>query len=103
MTQALSVFSPWTTFELPAFYDSEQQTIFIKTGLNEEQLFVSMAKEVSAAVFDFKHNESRDASDFKAFCVAYMVSSCYGVDTRAFRFDKLPKEYEGMDAQALKK
>lgn len=76
--------------------------IFIKTGLNEEQLFVSMAKEVSAAVFDFKYNESRDASDFKSFCVAYMVSSRYGVDTRAFRFDKLPKEYEGMDAQALK-
>ena len=36
----------------------------------------------------------------KSFCVAYMVSSRYGVDTRAFRFDKLPKEYEGMDAQA---
>lgn len=63
---------------------------------------MSMTKEVSAAVFDFKYNESRDASDFKSFCVAYMVSSRYGVDTRAFRFDKLPKEYEGMDAQALK-
>lgn len=34
--------------------------------------------------------------------VLYMVSSRYSVDTRAFRFDKLPKEYEGMDAQALK-
>lgn len=95
-------FQPVDDLELPAFYDSVQQTIFIKTGLNEEQLFVSMAKEVSAAVFDFKYNESRDASDFKSFCVAYMVSSRYGVDTRAFRFDKLPKEYEGMDAQALK-
>lgn len=95
-------FQPVDDLELPAFYDSGQQTIFIKTGLNEEQLFVSMAKEVSAAVFDFKYNESRDASDFKSFCVAYMVSSRYGVDTRAFRFDKLPKEYEGMDAQALK-
>ena len=40
-----------------------------------------MAKEVSAAVFDFKHNESREASEFKSYCVAYMVSSRYGVDT----------------------
>ena len=95
-------FVPVADLEIPAYYDSKQQTIFIKTGLSEEQLFVSMAKEVSAAVFDFKYNESRDASDFKSFCVAYMVSSRYGVDTRAFRFDKLPKEYEGMDAQALK-
>ena len=95
-------FVPVDDLELPAFYDSSQQTIFIKTGLNEEQLFVSMAKEVSAAVFDCKHKESRDDSDFKSFCVAYMVSSRYGVDTKGFRFDKLPKEFEGMETQAFK-
>lgn len=95
-------FVPVDDLELPAFYDSSQQTIFIKTGLSEEQLFVSMAKEVSAAVFDFKHKESRDDSDFKSFCVAYMVSSRYGVDTKGFRFDKLPKEFEGMEIQEFK-
>ena len=95
-------FQPVEELEVPAFYDSSQQTIFIRTGLSEEQLFVSMAKEVSAAVFDFKHNESRDASEFKAYCVAYMVSSRYGVDTRGFNFGRLPKEYEGMDTQAFK-
>lgn len=95
-------FVPVDDLELPAFYDSSQQTIFIKTGLNEEQLFVSMAKEVSAAVFDCKHKESRDASDFKSFCVAYMVSSRYGVDTKGFRFDNLPKEFAGMETQEFK-
>ena len=95
-------FVPVDDLELPAFYDSAQQTIFIKTGLNEEQLFVSMAKEVSAAVFDFKHKESRDDSDFKSFCVAYMVSSRYGVDTKGFRFDNLPKEFAGMETQEFK-
>ncbi|MEY8483687.1 hypothetical protein AALD74_17835 [Lachnospiraceae bacterium 48-21] len=95
-------FVPVDDLELPAFYDSSQQTIFIKTGLNEEQLFVSMTKEVSAAVFDCKHKESRDDSDFKSFCVAYMVSSRYGVDTKGFRFDKLPKEFEGMETQEFK-
>ena len=95
-------FVPVDDLELPAFYDSSQQTIFIRTGLSEEQLFVSMAKEVSAAVFDCKHKESRDESDFKSFCVAYMVSSRYGVDTKGFSFDKLPKEFEGMETQAFK-
>ena len=95
-------FVPVDDLELPAFYDSAQQTIFIKTGLSEEQLFVSMAKEVSAAVFDFKHKESRDVSDFKSFCVAYMVSSRYGVDTKGFRFDNLPKEFAGMETQEFK-
>ena len=95
-------FQPVEELEVPAFYDSSQQVIFVRQGLSEEQLFVSMAKEVSAAVFDFKHNESRDASEFKAYCVAYMVSSRYGVDTRGFNFDKLPKEFEGMDTQVFK-
>ena len=95
-------FQPVDDLELPAFYDSEQQTIFIRTGLNEEQLFVSMSKEVAAAVYDFKHNETRNASEFKAYCVAYMVSSRYGVNTRGFNFDRLPKEYAEMDNQAFK-
>ena len=95
-------FVPVADLEIPAYYDSKQQTIFIKTGLTEEPLFVSMAKEVSAAVFDFKHNESRDASDFKSFCVAYMVSTRYGVDTRGFSFDRLPREFSEMDTQVFK-
>jgi len=95
-------FQPVEQLEIPAYYDSSQQTIFIQTGLSEEQLFVSMSKEVAAAVFDFKHNESRDASEFKAYCVAYMVSSRYGVDTRGFSFDKLPKEFAEMDTQVFK-
>ena len=95
-------FVPVADLEMPAYYDSEQQSIFIRTGLNEEQLFVSMAKEVSAAVFDFKHNESREASEFKSYCVAYMVSSRYGVDTRGFNFSRLPKELAETDTQVFK-
>ena len=95
-------FQPVEELEVPAFYDGSQQVIFVRQGLSEEQLFVSMSKEVAAAVFDFKRNESRDASEFKAYCVAYMVSSRYGVDTRGFNFDKLPTEFEGMDTQVFK-
>lgn len=95
-------FQPVDDLEMASYYDSSQQTIFIHTGLNEEQLFVSMSKEVAAAVYDFKYNESRDSSDFKSFCVAYMVSTRYGVDTKGFNFDKLPREFEEMDTQAFK-
>ena len=95
-------FVPVADLEMPAYYDSEQQSIFIRTGLNEEQLFVSLAKEVPAAVFDFKHNENREASEFKSYCVAYMVSSRYGVDTRGFNFSRLPKELTETDTQAFK-
>jgi len=95
-------FKPMDDLEVAAFYDSSQQMIFIRTDLNEEQLFVAMSKEVAAAVYDFKYNEGRDASDFKSFCVAYMVSSKYGVDTKGFRFDKLPEELSSLEPQALR-
>ena len=95
-------FVPVADLEMPAYYDSEQQSIFIRTGLNEEQLFVSMAKEVSAAVFDFKHNESREASEFKSYCVAYMISPRYSVDTRGLLFSILPNEHAETDTQAFK-
>ena len=74
---------PVDDLELPAYYDGSQQTIFVKKGLSEEVLFISMAKEVSAAVYDFKYNESRDTSDFKDF-------------------SRLPREYDGMDTQVFK-
>lgn len=95
-------FEPVDNLETAAFYDDKQQVIFIKTGLSEEQLFVSMSKEVAAAVYDFKHNENRDNSDFKSFCVAYMVSSRYDVDTKGFSFSKLPDELSALEPQALK-
>ena len=41
-------------------------------------------------------------SDFKSFCVAYMVSTRYGVDTRGFSFDRLPREFSEMDTQVFK-
>ena len=82
---------PVGELELPAYYDSSQQTIFVKKGLSEEVLFVSMAKEVSAAVYDFKHNESRDASDFKSFCVAYMVSSVMAWIPEVLTFPDFPE------------
>ncbi len=95
-------FRPIEDLELLAFYDSDQQVIFVRTGMTEEQLFVSMSKEVAAAVYDFKYKENRETSDFKSFCVAYMVGTRYGVDTKGFQFDKLPGEFEEMDSQALR-
>lgn len=95
-------FEPVDNLETAAFYDDKQQVIFIKTGLSEEQLFVSMSKEVATAVYDFKYNEKRDASDFKSFCVAYMVSTRYDVDTKGFNFGKLPDELSSLEPQAFK-
>ena len=95
-------FVPVGDLELPAFYDSTQEATFVRKGLSEQELFVGMAQETAAAIFDFKHNESRDSSNFKAYCVAYMTASRYGVDTRGFDFSRLPGKYAEMEPQDFK-
>lgn len=95
-------FQPVDDLDTAAFYDRSQQTILVRTDLNEHQLFVAMSKEVAAAVYAFKHGENRDSSDFKSFCVAYMIGSKHGVDTRGFQFDRLPEELSKMEPQALR-
>jgi len=93
---------PVDSMEVPAFYDSSQEIIFVRTDLSEGQLFASTSKEVAAAIYDFKHNKSREDTDFKSYCVAYMLGSKYGVDTKGFSFDKLPEQITGLDPKDLR-
>lgn len=93
-------FHPVNDLELPAFYDADQQTIFVRTGLTEEQLFASMAKEVSAAVYGMKYG-NHDV-DFRSYCVAYMLCKKFDVDTRDFDFAKAPEGYKDMDIPNFK-
>lgn len=87
---------------MAAFYDSEQDVIFIQDGLGEMQLFTGMSKEIAAAIYDKWHRESRDASGFKSYCVAYMLSKRYGMDVSDFQFEQVAGELKGLDQQAFK-
>ena len=96
-------FQPVEELEFPAFYDGSKQVIFVRTGLGEKELFAAMAKETASAVYDLKHRERREASEFGAYCVAYMAVSRYGVDTRGFDFGKLPEGFADMETLAFKR
>ena len=87
---------------MTAFYDSEQDVIFIQDGLGEMQLFTGMSKEIAAAIYDKRHGESREASTFKSYCVAYMLSKRYGMDVSDFQFEQVAGELKGLDQQAFK-
>jgi len=88
--------------EVPAHYNSSKQAIFVSTNLSKSKIFNSVAKEIAAAIYDIKHNENRDTCDFKSYCVAYMLSHKYGVDTSEFSFEQLPPEFAEMKKQEFK-
>ena len=97
-----AAFQPTDELSIPAFYDKEKQTIFVKTGLTEEQLFKAVAKEVSAAIYHVKFNEDREISNFKSYYIAFMTASKYGMDTSDFNFNKVPEVLKGFEPQTLK-
>lgn len=97
-----AAFQPTDDLNVPAFYDGENQTIFVKTGLLEEELFKAVTKEISAAIYHVKFNESRESSSFKSYCVAFMIASKYGIDTSDFNFDKSTDVFKNLDSQTLK-
>lgn len=97
-----AAFQPTDELSIPAFYDTDKQIIFVKTGLPEEQLFKAVTKEVSAAIYHVKFSEDRETSNFKSYCVAFMTASKYGLDTGDFNFDKAPEAFAGLNTQTLK-
>jgi len=84
-------FQPIDDLEVTAYYDDTQQIIFLKKDLSEVQLFNCMALEVASAIYQLKHNEERLYSDFKSYCVSYMLSHKYGINTVLFSFEKSPE------------
>lgn len=89
------------SLEMGAYFDKEQNKIFVQKGLGEAQLFNSMAKEVAAAVYTDKYPDIEDA-DFKSYCVSYMLAKRYGIDTRGFNFDQLPEKYAALSPKEFR-
>jgi len=88
--------------DAPAFYDQAQEVIFVKKDLPERDLFLSLTKEIAAAIYHVKHQEDRADSEFKSYAVAYMVGHKVGVDVSDFSFDELPEEFSTLDSKELR-
>lgn len=84
-----------------AYFDKEQNKIFVRKGLGEDQLFSSMAKEVAAAILSDKYPAMGDL-DFKSYCISYMLSKKYDISTEGYNFDKLPERYAGLSPKELR-
>lgn len=88
-----------------AFYDNEKQTIFVQrnTG-NNVLLFQSIAKELAHAEISMSSGAySRERAEFDAHCIAYMICSKYGVDTKDFRIKSLTESLSGKESTDIRK
>jgi hypothetical protein len=82
-------------------YQREQNTIFVRPGLDGDTYFRGVSQELARARMERGGKEYAEPA-FTAYCVAYMVCKRSGVSVDSFRFEQLPEAYRNMEPHALR-
>ncbi len=86
-----------------AYYDQDQQVIFVRRGMEPYDIFRSMSKELAHAELAQQNpNSSRSQNSFAAYCASYLLCKKYGVDVGGYNFSRLPEEFSQGDAQSIR-
>lgn len=83
-----------------AQYVPAQHTIFVRNNMEETATFCAIAREQAHASFDaVGRGYTRQAFAAQSYCAAYVVAKKFGIDTAAFRFDKVCELGARLDTQ----
>lgn len=86
-----------------ALFTPEENCIYVRTGMNAQEIFQCLTPELSLAGFangdrDYDRNEGA----FHAYCTSYMLCKKYGVDTQHFDFSNSSEFFENMEPQEVR-
>ena len=83
-----------------AFYDHEQQVIFVRRGMDAPDIFRSVSMELAhAEIAAAKDGYTREGAAFSAYCASYMLCQKNGVDVHGYDFTGLPDNLRDSDPQ----
>lgn len=86
-----------------ALFDPEDGCIYVRKGMDAQEIFRSLAPELALAGFaDGDKNYDRDGDAFHAYCASYILCKKYGVDTKDFDFSEAPEMFDGMESQEVR-
>lgn len=86
-----------------ALFEPEENCIYVRKGMDAEQIFRSLTPELVFAGFaNGDKNYDRDEDAFHAYCASYMLCMKYGIDTRGYDFSHAPEFFEGMEPQEVR-
>ena len=90
--------------ENDAIYDAKNKVVYFKAGLEFDTIFPAIAKALAhAEMAKDVENYRIGEHEFAARCSAYVLSQRYGVDTRTVDVYGIPKNFETMEAEDVKK
>ena len=91
------------TFGDDVFYDGQQNTIYIRKGLDRESFLKGLiAVEVQAAVFEQHGAENPEIQNFQAACGAYLIQREYSLADRDARIF-VPESLKNMEPKEIRK
>ena len=86
-----------------AIYDHEKKVIFVRRGMDADDIFRSVSKELAhAEIAGVTENYTRDSAAFAAYSVSYMLCREYGIDTSGYDFNRLPDSFREKNAQGVR-
>ena len=85
-----------------ALYNDQERKIYVRQGMEGQDIFRCLAQELSHAHMDRDDNYTRSNHAFTAYCSAYTLCSRYGVDTQNFSFKNIPETIGNMEAQDVR-
>ena len=83
------------------FYNSRDNVIFVRQGLDAATIFRGLAQELAIAHMSRGGHECQNP-EFAAYSVSYMLCKRNGVSVEGFSFDRMPESYATMDAKAIR-
>ena len=84
-----------------ARYVPKDDTIYIRQGLDGEDIFRSLSQEIVIANFA-KNGVAREDCVFTAYCATYVLCERNGFDTGDFDFEKVPEMFKDAEPKAIR-
>ena len=84
-----------------ARYVPKDDAIYIRQGLDGEDIFRSLSQEIVIANFA-KNGVAREDCVFTAYCATYVLCERNGFDTGDFDFEKVPEMFKDAEPTAIR-
>ena len=86
-----------------AYYDHNQQIILVQRGMDAQDIFRNVSKELAHAEMAVGRDDySRENTGFNAYCASYLLCKKNGIDVRGYDFRGLPDTIREADPQKVR-
>ena len=90
-------------YDKGALFVPEDGKIYVRTGMNAEEIFQSLTPELLLAqIAKGDRDFNRDEYAFHAYCASYILCRKCGVETERYDFSHAPEQFEGLEAQEVR-